>query len=268
MNIYRNLFIALVLGIALIFPYSAFADKQIPFCACYDDNGSGSCDPEEVIPDSGNPDLILGCEGPWLRESNGAFIKPGQSICPFYTVDVTVFSPYGQWTCTTFLTGVENDPVARLIFTLTKDIQKVDLILTNDSIVAKISNDEPIVTATGALGDDNKRPRRDRDTFNFNFGPNPGDGAVKITLEDNPETGHIGEEATLKLRSGNSNIEVNSGMLPLEINAELDTDKEYELVVEQHGIPEDLRFRGNYFLSVEPNMGEIEEIRPSFDVEQ
>ncbi len=91
---------------------------------------------------------------------------------------------------------------------------------------------------------------------------------MKITLEENPETGHIGEEATLKLRDGNSNIEVKSGMLPLEITAELDTDKEYELVVDQHGIPENLRFRGNYFLSVEPDVGEIEEIRPSFDVEQ
>lgn len=267
MNIYRDLFIALVLSIALIYPYSAFADKQIPFCACYDDNGSGSCDPNEVISDSGNPDLIIGCEGPWLRESSGVFIKPGQTICPFYTVDVTVFSPYGQWTCTTFLTGVDKDPVAQLIFTLTKDIQKVDLILTNDSIVAKITN-EPVVTATAALGDDNKRTKRDRDTFTFNFGPNPGDGVVKVTLEENPESGHIGEEATLILRSGNSNIEVNSGKLPLEITNTLSGDEEYKLILEQHGIPEDLRFRGNYFLTVESDSGLIEEIKPSFDVEQ
>ena len=268
MRIYRNLFIALVFGIALAFPYSAFAEKQIPFCACYDDNSSGSCDSNEAIDDSGDPDLILGCEGPWLRESSGVFIKPGESICPFYTVDVTTFSPYGQWTCTTFLTGVLNDPVARLIFTLTKDIQKVDLILTSDSIVAKIATNDPIVTATGTLGDDNRRPRRDRDTFTFHFGPNPGDGVVSITLEENPESGHAGEEARLILRSGNSNLEVNTGMLPLEITRELTADSEYKLIVEQNGIPEELRFRGKYFLSVQSESGQIEEIRPTFDVEQ
>jgi len=38
--------------------------------------------------------------------------------------------------------------------------------------------------------------------------------------------------------------------------------------VEQHGIPEDLKFRGNYFLTVESGSGLIEEIKPSFDVEQ
>lgn len=268
MNICKYLLVVLTISAALIFPYTAFADKQIPFCACYDDNNSGSCDPNEVISDSGNPDLLIGCTGPWLRESNNDLIKPGQSICPFYTVDVTIFSPYGKWTCNTFLPDVDPVGVAQLIFTLTKDIQKVDLILTNDSIVAKISKDEPVVTAAAALGDDNKRPKRDRDTFTFNFGPNPSDGVVKVTLEENPESGHAGEEATLILQSGNSNIEVNSGKLPLEITQELSGDAEYKLIVEQHGIPEDLRFRGKYFLTVEKESGQIEEIRPSFDVEQ
>jgi hypothetical protein len=45
-------------------------------------------------------------------------------------------------------------------------------------------------------------------------------------------------------------------------------DGEYKLVVQQHGIPEDSRFRGNYFLTIESDTGLIEEIRPNFDVEQ
>jgi hypothetical protein len=78
----------------------------------------------------------------------------------------------------------------------------------------------------------------------------------------------MGEEAVLILRNGNSDIELNAGMLPLEITAVLSADGEYKLVVEQHGIPEDLKFRGNYFLTVESDSGLIEEIKPSFDVEQ
>jgi hypothetical protein len=40
------------------------------------------------------------------------------------------------------------------------------------------------------------------------------------------------------------------------------------LVGQQQGIPEDLRFRGNYLLTVKSESGLIEEIKPSIDVKQ
>lgn len=257
MNICRNLIIILGLGIALTFPYSAFAHKHIPFFVTYE---------------KGDKILVFQCLGPWLRSSPLDEARAGADHVKFYEAEVTVFSPYGKWKCTSCEKSIDPNfncmgDTKETSFHLDKDDDEVNVILTEDSIHVD-KEDSYTVTATAVLGDDNKKPRRDRDTFTLNFGSNPGDGAVKITLEENPETGHIGEEATLKLRDRNSNIEVKSGMLPLEITAELDTDKEYELVVDQHGIPENLRFRGNYFLSVEPDMGEIEEIRPSFDVEQ
>jgi len=258
MNIYRNLLIILGLSIALTFPYSAFAHKHIPFYITYTD---------------GNEQLQLQCGGPWLRDSGLKEVSPGAGIVKFYSAEVNFLSPYGKWSCSICVpsnggvTSCMGPILAKTDFHLKKDDDEVNLIMTKDSIKADLEDGDTI-TATASLGDDNKRPRRDRDTFTFHFGPNPGDGAVRVTLEENPETGHIGEEASLILRSENSNIEINSGMLPLEITAVLDTDKEYELVVQQHGIPADLRFRGNYFLSIESDAGQIEEVRPSFDVEQ
>lgn len=258
MNIYRNLLIILGLSIALTFPYSAFAHKHIPFYITYIE---------------GNEQLQLQCGGPWLRDTGLIEVSPGADHVKFYSAEVNFLSPYGKWSCSICVPGEGGatscmGPIlAKTDFHLKKNDDEVNLTMTKDSLHSDLE-DSDTITATASLGDDNKRPRRDRDTFTFNFGPNPSDGAVRVTLEENPETGHIGVEATLILRSGNSNIELNSGMLPLEITAVLDTDKEYELVVQQHGIAEDLRFRGNYFLSVESEAGQIEEIRPTFDVEQ
>lgn len=258
MNLYRYLFLVPVLCVTLIFPYSASAHKRIPFYITYHD---------------GDELLQLQCGGPWLRDSGLIEVPPDTDHKKFYSADVNSLSPYGEWHCNICSpdeagpTSCSGPIIAKTHFHLNKDDDEVNLTMTKDSISADLSESDT-VSATASLGDDNKRPRRDRDTFTFHFGPNPGDGAVRVTLEENPEAGHIGEEATLILRRGNSDIELNSGILPLEITAELDTDKEYELVVEQHGIPEDLRFRGNYFLSIESDGGQIEEIRPSVDVEQ
>ncbi len=266
MKLSRYIFIAIALLTFSTFAYNAHS-QSIPFCVCYED-GLGTCNINDAVSDSEGPELVFSCQGPWFRLSKNIKMKPGDSVCPFYTAEVTTFSPYGIWNCTTQTPDLLN-LIAAFRFKLTKDDKNIDLIITSDSITANVPSDPmPSFTATANLGDDNKRPKRDRDTFSFNFGPTPGDGVVKVTLEENPESGHAGEEATLILRSGNSNIEVNSGKLPLEITQELPGDGEYKLIVEQHGIPEELRFRGKYFLTVESDSGEIEEIRPSFDVEQ
>ena len=157
--------------------------------------------------------------------------------------------------------------IAKTDFHLKKDDDEVNIRLTKDSIKADLEEGDAI-SAYVTLGDDNKRPRRDHDTFTFHFGPNPADGLVTVTLEEDLESGHDGKEATLILRSGNSNIDHQSGILPLEITAELPADGEYELVVQQQGIPEDLRLRRNYFLTVKSESGLIEEIKLSIDVEQ
>ncbi len=260
MNICRNLSITLVLLIAVTFPLSAFAHKEIQFFASLE-----------------TPDIrLLICDGPWGR--TGSVELSDAVNVHFYSAEVTTFSPYGKWSCTMCFPNMSGglEPCASAIlaktdFHLKKEDDRVNITMivtdTEDRIEVDLE-DGNTITTTANLGDDTKRPRRDRDTFTFNFGPNPGDGAVKITLEENPETGHTGEEATLTLRSGNSNIEVNSGKLPLEITASLVANSDYKLILEQHGIHEELRFRGRYFLTVESESGSIEEIKPTFDVEQ
>lgn len=161
-----------------------------------------------------------------------------------------------------------SDKKAEVKFHLKKDDDEVSLTMTEDTLSASLPDDGDTITAAATLGDHNSRPKRDRDTFTFNFGPNPGDGIVTVTLEVDPEAGHSGEEATLILRDGDSTIEAKTDVLPIEITTNLRPDGEYQLVVQQHNIPEDVRFRGRYYLSVTSDSGDAEKIRPSEDVEQ
>lgn len=257
MNIYRNLWIVVGLCIALAFPYTASAHKHIDFYVTYKE---------------GDETLVFQCHGPWLRISPLDQAKAGADHVKFYSAVVNIFSPYGKWDCTSCEKSI--DPtfdcmgeLRKTTFHLKKDDDEVNLTLTEDSIHVDLE-DGDTVTASAALGDNHRRPRRDRDTFTFHFGPNPGDGAVRITLEEDPETGHTGEEAVLILQNGDTQIEHISGVLPLEITADLDIDNEYRLIVQHRGIPTDLRFRGNYLLSIKSDSGLVEEIMPTPDVEQ
>lgn len=245
--------------------------KTIPFCVCYYD-GSGSCDTSEPVSetegtaDSQDPDRFVACEGPWVRRSDIVKVSPGQTKCPFYTVDVTIFSPYGDWECGVQTLASKGEST---IFKLSKDDEKIFLTITTDSISAAAATDRPNIFTTPAnLGDDNRNPKSDRDTYSFTG--SSGDNVV-ISLEENTESGHTGEQATLTIRNKNNSgslREVKSDALPFEISTTLPEDGDYELVVEHRNIPRDLRFRGKYFLSVESDSAESFQIEPSLDVEQ
>ncbi|MFI5322522.1 MAG: hypothetical protein ACHQ6U_03085, partial [Thermodesulfobacteriota bacterium] len=91
------------------------------------------------------------------------------------------------------------------------------------------------------------------------------------TREEDPGAGHIGEIGTLFLRDASTNgcttREIKTDALPIEITATLPTTGEYELVVAQHGIPKDVRFKGDYFLSVKSASGDVQDIKPTDNVE-
>jgi len=277
MTIFRYLFfIVIALTFVSALPYSSHS-KDIPFEYTYTNEVNG-----KSVEGDGNLDLL--CVGPWSRTSKLTKISPSLDNVDkeFYKAEVTIASPYGKWTCCTYLDesgakiGCEVDPnliLAKEEFHLYKDDKKIRITqFLNALTIDKDSDDnlenvEGEISAFAALGDDNKRPNRDRDSFTFNFGPNPGDVAVTITLDEDSESGHIGEEATLILRDGNSTIDSITDALPIQISTVLPSDGDYKLIVEQHGIPQDLRFRGNYFLTIEPEADLIEEIRPTNDVE-
>ncbi len=267
MNASRYLFIVLALTFIAAFPFKANAG-DILFAATYTPSPPGT-----------GPELGIICEGPWLRTSRFFPTPIGAIGYVFYAARETSFSPYGIWNCYTCLVSVPacnaGFSFATTSFRLLKGKGPVRLTMANrpDSLVCTSpacgSVSSQILTTQATLGDDNNNKRRERDTWNFN---GTGGDTVLVTLEEDPASGYIGEEATLILRdganNGSSTIETNSGALPIEITATLPSDGEYELVVEQHGIAKDVRFRGDYYLSIESTTAEIEEIRPTFDVEQ
>lgn len=272
MSAFRYIFKVLALCFIVAFPYKASATKEIPFYLTVDYGV--------------DPSLHYGCIGPWSRLSD--LIKPTPSRFPpphpadppvkFYTAEVTTFSPYGTWLCcsTSFRTFPELDPADicknSVFFKLYKAHKQVNLTMgspPDGKLTVNLPSATATITATATLGDNKKIFLRDRDRDTWRIQGTGGDNVI-ITLEEDKAAGHIGEEATLILRGGTNGkptIETNTGALPMEIMATLPTSGEYELVVENHGIPEDVRFRGNYFLSIESDSGEIEEIRPSVNVE-
>jgi hypothetical protein len=260
MNASKYISIVITLSFIVAFPYKASAHKHIPF---YATNNNSS-------------QVQICCQGPWNRNSpDPIYLSSGAVDFPFYTVLVDIFSPYRRWCCSVGFDNCDrkttNDCTGAnaILFNLTKGTDKVFLTVSDELSLTETPEGGPNTLTTHAiLGDDNTKPKRDRDTFTFNFGPNPGDRLVTVTLEEDPEAGHRGEQATLILRNGNSTIESKTDALPIEITATLPSDGEYRLVVEQNGIPEDVRYRGDYFLSVKSDSGDIQEIKPSEDVEQ
>ena len=261
MNISGYILLVLTLGVVVAFPYKASAHKHIQFYVTYKK-------------EDGDKVLQLNCTGPWLRTTGLVDVSPGADRAKFYSAEVDVFSPYGKWSCSICPpdeggpTSCSGPIIAKTDFHLKKDDDEVNLTMTRDSLMSDLSDDSDTISTHATLGDDNNKPKRDRDTFTFNFGPNPGDRLVTVTLEEDPESGHIGEEAALILRNGSSTIETRTDALPIEITTTLPSDGEYELILQQHDIPEGVRFRGNYFLSVTSDLGDIEQITPSEDVEQ
>lgn len=235
-------------------------------------------------------DVTICCIGPWFRQICGdaaqCTISANAVDDNFYSADVDIFSPYGSWFCCL----VTNTPFSNCSggprsgcngtgsFTLSKGDTSVYFTISTDSMRVDMDSDSSTSTTqtrlTGEsdtsttqanLGDDNNRPKRDRDTWSIQG--TEGEDVV-ITLEEDHEAGHSGEQATLILRNGGSTIETSTDALPIEITTTLPSDGEYQLVVQQHDIPEDVRFRGRYYLSVKSSMGNTQDIKPSEDVEQ
>ncbi len=277
MYIYRYLLILAVFGFVSAFPFLAYS-KEIPFHYTYTNDVNG----KSV---KGLGEQLLVCSGPFGRRSKVKEVSPAldHKDIKFYSAEVTIFSPYGKWRCCTYTTdgravadlGCPSTTGEFLLnltdFHLYKDDKKVDVTLylaglhiEKDSDEIPENNDRQVSTHA-TLGDDNNTPKRDRDTWTIQ---SPGPDDLLITLEEDPESGHIGEEATLILRSGSTKIESQTGVLPIELAATLPGAGEYDIVVEHHNIPNELKYRGNYILTIESASGDIQVIIPSTDAEQ
>jgi len=272
----KYLFLALALCFIAAFPYKASSLEHIPF---YATNNAGA-------------EVHVDCSGSWGREScgflaGGCPISAGAVDDNFYSADVDIFSPYGVWACQLITETIQScltiGPFVCTcdtckVFTLEKGDDAVYVTFTEDSITVSLNSDSNASTAQARLaeesdtsttqatfGDDNTKPRRDRDTWSIQGTEGE---IVTVTLEADPAAGHSGEQATLILQNGSFTIETKTDALPIEITTTLQTTGEYKLVVQQHDIPEEVRFRGRYFLSVKSSSGKVQDIKPSEDVEQ
>lgn len=277
MNTFKYLFIAVALSFIAGTPYKAYSYDHIPF---YATNNSGE-------------DTSICCHGPWgraacsLNSSESCLIKEGAVDYNFYSAEVDPFSPYGTWKCclsndVSDCSGPVQSPTPVDCiggnFTLAKGDTAVYITFTETSLTvtpdnpsaestaqARLAGESDTSTTQAALGDDNTKPRRDRDTWSIQG--TEGENVV-ITLEKVPESGYNGEQATLILQNGSPAIETSTAELPIEITTTLPSTGEYTLVVQQHDIPEEVRFRGKYYLSVKSSLGNVQDIKPSEDVEQ
>ena len=234
-------------------------------------NASGDIPFVLLNPDD-QEDLCIGCSGPWMRES--PFIKIPMNDCRFYAADINIFSPFGEWSCETFVTDPDGacdsgNPAQSVNFCL-EDFPGgpfVNLTVHPDASITVNAPGPPCSTGVSSfLGDNVKQEKSKRDVDEFNINGKEGD-EVTLRLESDPRTGNNGGQATLML-TGNSLNEAVSGALPLEITSTLPATGDYSIVVAQPKGSNVERYRGDYMLTVDSSLGDSVSLRPTASVEK
>jgi hypothetical protein len=228
--------------------------------------------------------------GPFGRTSGHHRFDGSVSQNHFYTAGDGIGSQYARWRF--FFRDENSKEDADLLCTLAAanpvleigydHLQEFDVSSTTTRVLigafpgAELSiTQEGTATATrvdgtvfqhGTLGDDARATRPDRDIFSFDA--TEGD-EITLRLVENPSTGHLGSQATLILRNAESGSPLNEEItedVPIEMNLTIPATGKYEIIVEQHDIPPEVWFRGDYFLKLESS-GDTEEILPGEHVE-
>lgn len=226
--------------------------------------------------------IWLRCGGPFLRSSLCSPVFGGLMAFEFYSAEDNELSPYGDWVCSVYTAA--SFPLcvfaaAEVIFCLTDEEppdDKVNITVEQgesfDGSFFTITTNFPqgrcfFRTTNSFLGDRPQQFKPDRDTFSFK--DTEGD-EVTLRLEEDGSVGHTGAEARLRLRGpiGSASVdEFRRGVLPLEIKAMIPMTGKYEIVVDQKSIPDDLRYRGGYKITLDSSLSDVEEIDPGRDVE-
>lgn len=251
------------------------------------------------------------CLGPFYRsvnylDPNQLPIEPQTTNYLLYTAIESVFTLYGEWYCSInldnpeclayrpdiiwpevkFSKSCELNRRSCHKFCLTpspnSNPREVHLYITTQGELDTLEDypeNCPFWSSSASLGDNGKnnfnslRPlgllnQGDTDTFSF-YGKE-GD-QVKIVIEPDPQSGHLGHQATLILQdtSKPSSLKrVETDSIPFELSEVLPADGEYNIIVQQSGIPQETRFRGDYHIRIESSLGGITDFIPSNDVEK
>ena len=157
MAVSRYLFKALALSFIAAYPYKAFS-HEIPFYVTY---------PKE----DKTPDLVIACSGPYLRNSGSNIINPGTEKFKFYSAEVTKYSPYGKWACSTYEISRNGTDIsgqkAEVKFHLTKDDEEVSLAMTKYTLSVDLSDDSDTISIYASPRDNHNNNEPDSDTFSI-----------------------------------------------------------------------------------------------------
>jgi len=218
------------------------------------------------------------CEGPFFRTSGCVAIGDGLGrYNVFYSAENNLFPPFGTWRC-----FVHPDPICFALSTgrgtfcleerSPQENVRITLKETSGEHFQFASDNYPsgkcgILSVNSFLGDRPQQHKPDKDTFSF--ADTEGD-EVTLRLEEDGSVGHIGEEAGFRFRGpiGSASLnEFRTGELPLEITTTIPESGEYEIVIDQKNILNDLRYRGGYVITLDTSLDDVDEIVPSRDVE-
>ena len=222
--------------------------------------------------------LFISCKGPFGRNSGCVHVDAPSDFTVFYAAEINFFSPYGEWRCDVYALPICFGVAGRKVFTIHRHPvpeKQVDLTIVNcdgcfeDKYAIEVATDQTCcpVSTSAFLGDRPQQFKPDKDTFRFQG--TEGD-EITLSLEEDGSVGHIGEQANFKLRGpvGSASLdEFRTGELPLEIAATIPESGEYEIVVDQKNIPDDLRYRGGYVITLDQSLDDVKEIVPTQDVE-
>jgi hypothetical protein len=56
-----------------------------------------------IVFNSTDDDFCIKCTGPWFRASKLVQVKAEEKNCSFYAAKITIFSPFGEWNCKTYV---------------------------------------------------------------------------------------------------------------------------------------------------------------------
>jgi hypothetical protein len=223
--------------------------------------------------------LFISCKGPFGRNSGCVHVEAESDFTLFYAAEINFFDPYaGEWRCDVYKLPICFGVAGRKTFRISRHpvpVTQVDLTIVecdgcfDDKYAIELSFAQTCceLSTSAFLGDRPRQFKPDKDTFKFQG--TEGD-EITLSLEEDGSVGHIGEQANFKLRGpiGSASLnEFRTGELSLEIAATIPESGEYEIVVDQKNIPDDLRYRGGYVITLDQSLDDVKEIVPSQDVE-
>ncbi len=207
----------------------------------------------------GNETCIL-CAGPWARKSApcGTPLPEGTKEKNFYSAEINIFSPFGQWNCELRACGECSPFIDQLSFCLDAEpdrLPTVELFSTPDrGLNVKDFGPPPCFSAAAAgfLGDASS-PGPDRDVFSFD---GQAGEKITVTLDPNGASGGSGKTARLVLRDGSGRrVAGDAGALPLKLAVTLPAAGSYAVEAVEAGSDSSKRFRGNFLVTVRSGAG-------------